>query len=131
MTLRTPEGEIFASSAKWSIRILTLAMGGILSLTLYPFRFAVPAGTSQWALPFLLQSGMKRVGPLDDLLNVLLFVPFGFGLAGIMRHRGRSRGQIILLVLATGLACSYSIEFLQFYVPFRDSGWHDVMTNSC
>jgi VanZ like family len=131
MTPRMPEGEIFASNAKWSARILALAMGGILSLTLYPFRFAVPVGTSRWALPFLLQSGMKRVGPLDDFLNVLLFVPFGFGLAGILRHRAKPRSHVILLALGAGLACSYTIEFLQFYVPNRDSGWHDVMTNSC
>lgn len=131
MTTRTPVGEIPAPIANWPARILALAMGGILSLTLYPFRFAVPAGTSRWALPFLLQSGMKRVGPLDDLLNVLLFVPFGFGLAGILRQHGKPRSHVILLALGAGLACSYTIEFLQFYVPYRDSGWHDVMTNSC
>lgn len=99
-------------------------------MTLYPFRFAIPAGASRWALPVLLQSGMKRVRPLDDFLNVLLFVPFGFGLAGLFPRRGNPRSRVILVVLGVGAAFSYTIEFMQFYVPFRDSGWHDVMTNS-
>ena len=113
----------------WSIRILLLATAGILFLTLYPFRFdfhaAVPGGGS----PFLLGRSLKAGRLLDVVLNVLLFVPFGFGLAAKLRERGKSRAFTLALALAAGAFFSYCIEFFQIYIPPRDSGWEDVFTN--
>ena len=113
----------------WSIRILLLATAGILFLTLYPFRFdfhaAVPGGGS----PFLLGRSLKAGRLLDVVLNVLLFVPFGFGLAAKLRQRGKSRAFTLALAMAAGAFFSYCIEFLQIYIPPRDSGWEDVFTN--
>ena len=114
----------------WSNRILLLATAGILFLTLYPFRFdfhaAVPGGGS----PFLLGKSMKSAHFVDVFLNVLLFVPFGFALAAKLRERGNSRAFTLALALATGALFSYSIEFLQLYIPPRDSGWEDIFTNT-
>jgi len=114
----------------WSNRILLLATAGILFLTLYPFRFdfhaAVPGGGS----PFLLGRSLKTARLFDVFLNVLLFVPFGFGLATELRERGKSRAFTLALALATGALFSYCIEFLQLYVPPRDSGWEDIFTNT-
>jgi hypothetical protein len=114
----------------WSDRILLLASAGILFLTLYPFRFdfhaAVPGGGS----PFLLGRSLREPRLLDVFLNVLLFVPFGFGLAAKLRERGKSRAFTFALALATGALFSYCIEFLQLYVPPRDSGWEDIFTNT-
>jgi glycopeptide antibiotics resistance protein len=114
----------------WSNRILILAIAGILFLTLFPFRFDFHAKLPRHVSPFLLQSGMKSVGAFDDLLNVLLFVPFGFGLAAKLRQQGRSRSIALALTFAAGALTSYTVEFLQNYVPSRDSGWHDVLTNT-
>ena len=114
----------------WSNRILLLATAGILFLTLYPFRFdfhaAVPGGGS----PFLLGRSLKTARLLDVFLNVLLFVPFGFGLTAKLRERGRSLAFTLALALAAGALFSYCIEFLQLYIPPRDSGWEDIFTNS-
>jgi glycopeptide antibiotics resistance protein len=114
----------------WSNRTLMLSAAGILFLTLYPFRFefyiGVPGGTS----PFLLGRSLKSAGFLDAFLNVLLFVPFGFGLAEKLRERGKSRAVTFTLALAAGALFSYCIELLQIYIPQRDSGWEDVFTNS-
>ena len=114
----------------WSNRILLLATAGILFLTLYPFRFdfhaAVPGGGS----PFLLGRSLKTARLFDVFLNVLLFVPFGFGLATELRERGKSRAFTLALALATGALFSYCIEFLQLYVPPRDSGWEDIFANT-
>src|SRR5271170_1064182 len=86
----------------WSNRILLLATAGILFLTLYPFRFdfhaAVPGGGS----PVLLGRSLKAARLLAVFLNVLLFVPFGFGLAAKLRERGKSRAFTFVLALATG-----------------------------
>jgi hypothetical protein len=72
----------------------------------------------------------KTGGPLDEFLNVLLFVPFGFGLAEKLRERKMSRAATFCIALAAGSILSYAIEITQIYIPMRDSGWEDVFTNT-
>jgi VanZ family protein len=114
----------------WSNRILLLATAGILFLTLYPFRFDFHAAVAGGGSPFLLGRSEKTAGLLDVFLNVLLFIPFGFGLAAKLRERRKSRVFTFALALAAGAVFSYCIEFLQIYIPPRDSGWEDIFTNS-
>jgi VanZ like family len=114
----------------WSNRIIILASAGILFLTLYPFRLDIHAAVPGGGSPFLLGKSLKSTGAVDVFLNVLLFVPFGFGLAEKFRERGNSRAFTLALALVAGALFSYSIEFLQIYIPPRDSGWEDVFTNT-
>lgn len=114
----------------WSNRILIAALVGILFLTLYPFRFSLVAALPSNVSPFLLGRGSKAGRRMDIFLNVLLFVPFGFGLSEKFRERGRSRLRSLLIVIAAGACLSYLIELTQLYIPQRDSGWTDVLTNS-
>jgi VanZ like family len=118
------------SSAGWSNRILAAAVVGILFFTLYPFRFAFGTKVSQGGFPFFLSSSLKIGGPLDAFLNILLFVPFGFGFTQKLFDKGMSRKAAFILTLAAGALFSYLIEVVQFYIPARDSGWEDVFTNS-
>lgn len=120
----TVRGEPRAPS--WSNRILIAAVVGIFFLTLYPFRFSLVRHGS----PFLLEGWGKDADALDVLLNVLLFIPFGFGFAESLREHGRSRAAVFGVTLLAGALFSYSVELLQFYIPIRDSGWEDVVTNS-
>lgn len=116
--------------SNWSNRILVASVAGILFFTLYPFRVDLsrkPAGNGN---PFLLGASQTEKGYLGSALNVLLFVPFGFGLSGKLRERGMSQRATLFAVLAAGAIVSYDIEFAQIYVPPRDSGWLDVFTNS-
>ncbi|HXR18022.1 MAG TPA: VanZ family protein [Terriglobales bacterium] len=130
MTTRPqPDSEDSVGEFRWSNRILILAIVGILFLTLYPFRFAFNRHVLATASSFLLE-GSGKSGRLDDFLNVLLFLPFGFGLAGKIREQGKSRMAALALTFAAGALFSYSIEFLQYFIPERDSGWEDVVTNS-
>src|SRR6516225_6698847 len=122
--LHDPTGAFF-----WSTRILVLGLAGILFLTLYPFRFAVPSSVLMHGSPFLLGAS-EKAKPLDILLNVLLFVPFGFGLAARVKKIGTGRLATVILTWAAGALLSYVIEFLQLFVPGRSSGWDDVVTNS-
>ena len=124
-----PTTSPYPAPFRWSLRILVLALAGIFLLTLYPFRLALHAHPG-YASPFLLQGWEKPAGFLESFLNVLLFVPFGFGLSGLIRNKGVSRFQTTLLCLAAGVLLSYGVEFTQFFLPARDSGWEDVMTNS-
>ena len=117
-------------SPDWSNRIIILSVAGILFLTLFPFGFVFHAKSPGSTSPFLLQSGLKSVGAFDDFLNILLFVPFGFGLSEYLRTKGTSRRTSLILALVMGAMFSYGIEFLQNYIPSRDAGWHDVFTNT-
>ena len=117
-------------SPGWSNRILIAAVAGILFLTLFPFRFAFHTGLAGNASPFLLGTGKMKFGVLDDFLNVLLFVPFGFGLSEKLREKGKSQGATLVFIIAAGAIFSYVIEFTQLYIPMRDSGWEDVFTNT-
>ncbi|MGP8155316.1 MAG: VanZ family protein [Candidatus Acidiferrales bacterium] len=131
MTTPTPaHARTSPADSPWSTRILLLGLVGILFLTLYPFRFEPSHHLHANRTPFLLGGWGKDSGPFNLFLNVLLFVPFSFGLAGKFRERGKTGLAALGLTLATGALLSYSIEFLQIYIPSRDSGWEDVLTNS-
>jgi len=115
---------------QWSNRILIVAMTGILFLTCFPFHFVGHAKLPGGVSPFLLGKTLgKHSGIFDDFLNVLLFVPFGFGLSEKLLQKGKSRTTTFFMVWAAGLLLSYAIEFTQLYIPSRDSGWEDVLTN--
>ena len=65
----------------------------------------------------------------DVFENIVGFMPLGFVLCGFFAL-SHSRGQAILISTLCGGFLSFSIEFLQYYIPWRDSGWTDVITNS-
>jgi VanZ family protein len=118
------------SASSRSNRILAISVAGILFLTLYPFRFSSHPNSSLNGSPFLLVSGVKSGGLLDAFLNMSLFVPFGFVLSQKLRENGKPRAAIPLITMVAGAFLSYCIEFVQIYIPTRDSGWEDVFTNA-
>jgi glycopeptide antibiotics resistance protein len=120
----------YPQSRQWSNRILILSFSGILFLTLYPFHFDPSSKVAGNWSPFLLDVSHKSAGFADAFLNILLFIPFGLGLASYLRRRSFSWPAIFSAALLAGAICSYSIEFLQIYIPSRDSGWEDVFTNT-
>jgi len=113
----------------WSNRILLAVLAGILFLTLYPFRFAGVANLPGMSSPLFLGGGGKS-GRYADFLNILLFIPLGFGLAAILRQHGKSLKTMLFFTPFAAALLSYGIEFLQLYIPARDSGWEDVYTNT-
>ena len=114
----------------WSNRILILSLLGIAYLTLFPFQFQFDGNPAYRVSPFFLGMNEKPVRYLDIFLNVLLFIPFGFGLSTQLRKRGRSPWLSFLLALVFGAFTSYTVEFLQLFIPQRDSGWEDVFSNT-
>jgi hypothetical protein len=120
---------IHSAEIRWSPRILVLAALGIFSLTLYPFRFSAHAHFTGRS-PLLLQSLFKGTGAVDSFLNVLLFVPLGFGLVHLVARKAKSPIATVLITYLAGALTSYAVELLQFYIPERDSGWQDIVTNS-
>jgi glycopeptide antibiotics resistance protein len=114
----------------WSNRVLSLALAGIFFLTFYPFRFTLHSRPLAHASPFLLGGVWKMAPPLDILLNILLFVPFGFGITEKLRERRWTCGATFIAAWIAGFLLSYSIEFTQQFTPTRASRWEDVVTNS-
>ena len=130
MKNQVAESEYGACNLSWSNRVLIIAVAGILLLTLYPFRFAFHTKLAGDVSPFILATGEKHSGAFNAFLNIILFVPFGFGLSEKLREKGQPRLPTLLVTMAAGALFSYAIEVVQNYVPTRDSGWEDVFTNS-
>jgi VanZ family protein len=116
--------------SQWANRILILSFIGIVYLTLFPFRLDFAAPQSRTSSPFFLGPSLKHGDPVDFFLNLLLFIPFGFGFSAQLRKRGVSSGRALALALAAGAVTSYCVEFLQFYIPTRSSGWDDITPNT-
>lgn len=67
---------------------------------------------------------------LADLLrNIIGFVPFGFALCAYLSLSGRKE-KAVLVTVALGALTSLGIEIAQAFIPQRDSGLTDVLTNS-
>lgn len=109
-----------------------------------PFRLKTPSGA--WVHVAFVYDGAVRgyvdgreqlvsdIGnpwDLRDIMgNLLLFLPFGFGLAAVSRSKGVSLVKAILLILVVGTALSFCVEILQCWLPTRDPSFIDVATNS-
>ena len=119
----------YLGCARWSNRLLLGSLVGIAYLTLFPFRFDFAAHSSSWS-PFLLGESLKSGQHSDFFLNILLFIPFGFGVSCWARKRGVSRAGALLWALAGGFLVSYVVELLQHYIPTRNSAWDDIPPNS-
>lgn len=116
--------------AQWSTRLVLLSLAGIFFLTLIPFRFNFHATLPGHRSPFLLGGWGKDYTGFNAFLNLLLFVPFGFAVSRKCFENCKSRISTLIWAFILGASLSYSIEFLQIYVPSRDSGWGDITTNT-
>lgn len=65
----------------------------------------------------------------EVLINIVGFVPFGFFLCMYFSWNQTSRKAVCATIIL-GAAFSFTIEFLQRYIPMRDSGITDIFTNT-
>lgn len=116
-------------------RTLTLFVLGVVAFTVYgslvPFEFRsrTPADVTdafRWAMT-------RRPLPesrSDGLANVLLGVPLGFGLLGLVRLDRPGAAPAVaagVLLLPLCLAFAAAVEFAQLYVPERTCAGSDVL----
>ncbi len=66
----------------------------------------------------------------DIVINLLLFIPLGFGLAAMTQSKGVPPVKAIPLILVLGAALSLCVEILQCWLPTRYPSLIDVATNS-
>lgn len=115
---------------RWANRLLILSVLGIAYLTLFPFEIRFSSPHPFHGSPFFLGDSVKTLRHMDFFLNVLLFVPFGFGISAQVGKRGGLRRTAFLWSLFVGACTTYLVELLQLYIPGRDSGWEDTISNT-
>jgi VanZ family protein len=99
----------------------------VLAATLFPFDSGMLPKDHTGLFGYSLD-GLEDVP--DVVANLLLFMPLG----ALLHREGQRRcwGFFLTLTLAgaTGLLISLTIEYLQAFLPTRDSSLLDVLTNS-
>lgn len=102
----------------------------IFFLALFPFDFSIRATAFRREGLFLDWFAPVAKQWPGWLMNVLFFFPFG--VAWSWWNRAKKRRWLSSWVMAglVGLMLSFIVEFLQLYVPQRDSSWDDVVTNT-
>jgi VanZ family protein len=107
------------------VRFLLLWILAVVTVTLAPFHFGSDV-TDGGFLTFRAESGQHA--PLHLLLNVMLFAPLG---ALVHHSRRRSRSLVSMMIAAGVLAVfvSGTIEFLQRFLPGRESSMVDAAAN--
>ncbi len=78
-----------------------------------------------------LVTGIGEAWKFSDMVNnLLLFIPFGFGLVSLLRNRGLPRVKAVFCILLIGAVLSLGVEILQCWLPTRDPSLLDIATNS-
>ena len=109
---------------------LILVIFSILAVvvaTLYPFNFSLPDNISKREL---VNSFDNNSFFNDQVNNVLLFLPLGFGLTGLLQRRKANLILQIVAVIIASAALSSSVELLQILVPSRTPTPADIFNNS-
>jgi glycopeptide antibiotics resistance protein len=65
----------------------------------------------------------------DVLRNIVGFIPLGFALCGYLFMRGKPSHPMLIAVVL-GALTSLGIEILQGFLPHRESGMTDILTNT-
>ena len=128
-----------ATSTRSVIGIYVVIIGGVLLVlyhTLYPFTFEQFNRIHHLHLYFdgFKYGGYSRccthLAVLEPLGNVLLFVPFGFGLTGLIRNKTATWIAAFVVVLLLCFGLSLTVEVLQVFQPWRAPSLGDLLMNS-
>jgi glycopeptide antibiotics resistance protein len=119
-------------SRKQTLGLLILCGAVILHATMWPYNFDFrPEFTDQrmrvvsW-VPF---AGTAGSDYKDDVLNTILFLPFG-ALAWLYRSKGAQPRRSVWVPALWGMILSVSVETLQVWLPSRFPSATDVFTNT-
>ena len=115
-------------SPRLKTAFLALSVLAICVATLRPTGDSLAAAWS-----FSLASGAEGIA--EVIQNLLLFIPFGIALALRSPSPERRGGQGVrtgpgVRLLLAGVALSFTVEFLQQWIPGRDPSVGDLVTNS-
>lgn len=113
---------------------LLVTLGGltlILAATLHPFNFD-PVHDLSWQL--MMQRLDLRLLRADSWIdiprNVLLFMPFGLGIAALLYTTGIARRNRLVAAALVGLVTTMTVEGLQFTLQLRSPELSDLLANT-
>lgn len=114
----------------FSIAITLLSLFLIIYITLFPLEFRFTETVDQID-PYFFLLGKGETHTRDILENIFLFMPFGFGFAGILWIKIQRKGiKIFFMVFMFSFILSYTIEILQTFQVSRFPSIYDVFSNS-
>ena len=118
-------------AVQWAPAIVICSLLLVLVSTLGPFNFSFQAFQDGFSIRFSCPSGFfQPSGVRDWVNNILLFLPFGFGLAGLISRMRLGKRAILAAVLSASAGLSLAVEILQMFLPSRCPGFSDIVTNS-
>ncbi len=113
--------------AKVASSIVGISLGVILVATLTPFNFT----PSAWPQNGLVRHFFSHRGDIFDIVgNVLLFMPYGLGIAACVGKHWPSGRFLVAVALVASTTLSLTVETLQLILPSRTSSVIDIFTNS-
>lgn len=114
-------------SKHWAGNLVLATAGLVLIATLAPFNFT----PNDLSFQAIVHSFFSHPSSLNDLVeNIILFLPFGFGLAGLIRQKGFNGLGTVLIGAVVSSALSLTVETLQVFLPSRSSSVIDICTNT-
>ncbi len=117
---------VYRRVEQWVSEIFICSFLIVILVTLFPFNFFI----KDVSLDVIAKS-FHHPSYLEDVLaNILLFFPFGFGLAGISQRRQLKGIAALILVLAASASFSFLMEALQAFLPSRSSTVTDIQANT-
>lgn len=126
-TISKQDKKFFTSIPNWDYFIVIISSLIIFFATLHPFNFQL---SGSWSIRDLLTDFNNSSFFQDQVNNVLLFMPFGFGLASILqRKKIKILGQLLITVTLSA-TLSLTVELLQTLIPSRAPTPSDIFHNS-
>ncbi|HYE72961.1 MAG TPA: VanZ family protein, partial [Blastocatellia bacterium] len=106
---------------------LLLAFSQVLIIlygTLLPLQFVLTRTRAfEWHLGLIRQTG-------DWIINILFFIPLGFSLMWTAKLLGKRAGASLVVITLSGAALSFTVEYLQLFLPTRGSCLRDIIANT-
>ncbi|MGD1698502.1 VanZ family protein [Dapis sp. BLCC M229] len=113
------------------ILLITLSWFVIILLTLFPYDFFIQETLSKFSYDFLLKRTERPANIQDLVLNILLFIPFGFGCTAFLTQVLNIKIiTVAKLVVAVSFILSFVIEILQLFIPTRNPTYVDLLMNT-
>ncbi|MGH2415249.1 MAG: VanZ family protein, partial [Microcystaceae cyanobacterium] len=99
----------------------------VLIATIYPFNFYFP---DSFSLAELVASFDNTSFFKDQVNNILLFTPLGFGCASLLQRTRMKATSQFLTVIFVSAGLSLTVEVLQVFLPSRTPTPADVFNNT-
>ena len=121
--------RLIVLSKCWGYVLATASLVCITLTTIYPFNFVVSSDVSI-SLQTIFQQFERSSNLKDYANNIILFIPWGFGLAWILPRKKTTYISTLILAVVTSFGISLTVEILQYFLPERVSNFTDVATNT-